>query len=127
MNQVPETPDLASLIIELQDTAFDSGVQVVAVTPAQPEPAVDFQSIPISVQILGTWADTVDYVQALMKLDRGMRVVTFNIKTTNDASTADVRNSDLPPYAVDSVVGVEAYMISSATATATPAPAAPAQ
>ena len=31
MNQVPETPDLPSLIIELQDTAFDSGVQVVAV------------------------------------------------------------------------------------------------
>ncbi len=32
MNQVPDTPDLPSLIIELQDVAFASGVQLVAVT-----------------------------------------------------------------------------------------------
>jgi Tfp pilus assembly protein PilO len=127
MNQVPDTPDLASLIIELQDTAFDSGVQVISVTPAVPQPAVAFQSIPISVEVLGSWADTVDYTQALMKLDRGVRVLTFNVKVTSAAATTDVRNASLPPYAVDSVIGMEAYMIPSATATTTAAPAAPAQ
>jgi Tfp pilus assembly protein PilO len=127
MNQVPDTPDLASLIIELQDTAFDSGVQVVSVTPAQPTLVSTFQSIPVSVEILGTWSDTVDYAQSLLKLDRGLRVISFNVKVTNDAATSNVRNASLPPYSVDTVIGVEAYMIPSATATPTAAPAAPAQ
>jgi Tfp pilus assembly protein PilO len=127
MNQVPETPDLASLIIELQDTAFESGVQVVGVTPAQPAVLNKFQSIPVSVEVLGSWADTVDYVQSLMKLDRGIRVITFNVKTTNNASTTEVQNATLPYYAVDTVVGIEAYMIPSVPETTTAAPAAPTQ
>jgi len=111
MNQVPDTPDLSSLIIELQDTAFKSGVQLLSVTPAQPEPRVGFSSIPVSVEIAGTWADSVDYMQALVKLDRGLRPMTVNVAGVGSEGEPTRRNGSLSPYAVLSNVGIEAYLI----------------
>jgi type IV pilus assembly protein PilO len=125
MNQVPDNPDLPSFIIELQDVAFKSGVQVVAVTPTQPSANGEFSSIPVSLEILGTWSDTVDYLEATMKLDRGVRLTGVETKTTA-SGTDDKRNASLPAYAVDTVVTLQAYLIPSTTATATPG-AAPTQ
>ena len=123
-NQVPENPDLPSLIIELQDTAFKSGVQVVTVTPTLPaadDKVNGVTKIPVMVEILGTWADTVDYMEALMRLDRGIRVLNFSAKVTSDSNVSEKRNTALHAYAVDTVLGLEAYVIPSISATATPA------
>lgn len=123
-NQVPENPDLPSLIIELQDTAFKSGVQVLTVTPAAPiadTKAAGVVKIPISVEIVGTWEDTVDYLEALMRLDRGLRVVNSSTKVTSDAAVIDRRNTKVHAYGVDTIIGLEAYVIPSASATAAPA------
>jgi type IV pilus assembly protein PilO len=123
-NQVPDNPDLPALIIELQDTGFKTGVQVVGVTPEIPS-AADLSptvtKVPISVEILGTWADTVDYMESLMRLDRGIRVMNMTTKMTKDIDVTIKRTTPLHGYAVDTILGIEAYVIPSASATSTPA------
>jgi len=111
MNQVPDTPDLSSLIIELQDTAFKSGVQLLSVTPAEPATNAGFWSIPVTVEIAGTWADSVDYMQALIKLDRGLRPMTVNVAGVGSDGEPTRRNASFSPYAVMSNVSIEAYLI----------------
>ena len=126
-NLVPEGPDLPSLIVELQDAAFSSGVQLIAVTPSAPSGTQSYYTIPITMQVLGTWSDTVDYLQRLFKLNRGLRIVQSSSVRTSNTEQASHENSTLPDYALLTNINLEAYMIpasqdSSAT-TPTPAPA----
>jgi Tfp pilus assembly protein PilO len=122
MNQVPDNPDLPAFIIELQDAAFKSGVQLMTVTPSAPAPKPTFAAVPVNVEVVGSWSDTIDYLESLMVLDRGVRLVNVNTKVT-PSGRSDIQNESLPPYAVDSVIGLETYLIPSATATSAPAAA----
>ena len=130
-NQVPDNPDLPALIIELQDTAFDSGVQLVEVIPSLPVSEGAFFTVPITIRILGTWADTIDYLQRVAKLGRGMRIVQFDSTVTSNLSESTVLNSELSDdYPVRTVLVLEAYMIpapaaTTPTAAPVPAPAGP--
>jgi Tfp pilus assembly protein PilO len=129
-NQAPDNPDLPALIIELQDAAFDSGVQLVAVAPNKPMSKGDYVSVPVQIEVLGTWADTVDYLQRISKLSRAIRIFSSTTKVTTDATQISRTNSSLPAYSGDSVMMLEAYMIpastgASGTAPAVPAPASP--
>jgi hypothetical protein len=72
----------------------------------------------VNVEILGTWADTVDYLQALMKLDRGVRLTNVNVTVVGSEAEVGRRNSTLPPYAVKTVVSMETYLIPDAVAPA---------
>jgi type IV pilus assembly protein PilO len=119
-NLVPDGPDLPSLIVELQDSAFDSGVQLLGVTPSNPVPTSSYYSIPIQVEIIGTWADTVDYLQRLVKFNRGVRVVESSTTRVSNADVASKENLPIPDYAEHTVIKLEAYMIPSASALTTP-------
>jgi Tfp pilus assembly protein PilO len=128
---VPENPDLPSLIIEIQDVAFASGVQINAMTPAAPTASPDntYIIVPLQVGIVGTWADTIDFLKNLNKLNRGIREVNY----TSTVAAVGTGNPILPDYSVTTQTQLEAYVIkpssagASAPATATAAPAAPAQ
>lgn len=122
-NQVPDNPDLPALIIELQDAAFDSGVQLVAVTPTKPANKVTYVSVPVQIDVLGTWADTVDYLQRISKLSRALRILQVTASVTDNASQVSRANADLPDYFEASTLTLEAYMIPASTG-ATSAPAA---
>jgi Tfp pilus assembly protein PilO len=124
-SMVPENPDLPSLIIELQDAAFASGVQVVAIAPSDPAPSADgsYLSVPLEIRVLGTWADTVDFMKSINKLSRGLREVSCSAAV----APIDSGNPILPNYSVATALKLEAYMIppASTAATAAPAPATP--
>jgi Tfp pilus assembly protein PilO len=126
-NLVPEGPDLPSMIIELQDAAFASGVQLVGVTPSTPAQTAGAQywSVPIQLQVIGTWADTVDYLQRLLKLNRGVRIVEFVAGTTDNTQQAQKENEPLPDYAAQTAIKIEVYMVP-ASAAATPTAPVPA-
>jgi len=128
-NQVPDSPDLPSLIIELQDAAFDSGVQLIAVTPGEPTTLGEYASVPLTIEILGTWADTVDYLQRIDKLSRGLRTLMVSSVVTENSTQSTRANATLPAYFEDTKLSLEAYMIpvsSGTTPTApVPAPAGP--
>ena len=120
---VPENPDLPSLIIELQDAAFASGVQIVGITPSDPAPSGEYNTVPLKLNILGTWADTVDYMKRVTKLDRGLREANF----LASVAAADLGNLALPNYSVATGILLHAYTYTpiATGATATPAPATP--
>jgi Tfp pilus assembly protein PilO len=128
---VPENPDLPSLIIEIQDVAFASGVQINAITPGEPVGSADnsYVAVPLQVGIVGTWADTVDFLKNLNKLNRGIREVNY----TSTVAPPISGNPLLPTYSVTTQTQLEAYTIpasaaaASAPATTSAAPAAPAQ
>ena len=124
-NQVPDNPDLPALIIELQDAAFDSGVQLVAVTPAEPTNLGTYVSVPVSIEVLGTWADTVDYLQRISKLSRGLRATQITANVTDNTSQVSRANAELPAYFEDTKLMLEAYMIPESTGT-TPSAVVPA-
>jgi len=121
-NLVPEGPDLPSLIVELQDAAFASGVQLTAITPAAPAGQTGYYSIPIAMQVIGTWSDTVDYLQRLMKLNRGLRIVQSSSVRTSNTEQAAHENSTLPDYALVTTINLEAYMIPASTEPSSTAP-----
>jgi type IV pilus assembly protein PilO len=125
-NLVPDGPDLPSLIVELQDAAFASGVQLISVTPSTVKPSAAYYTLPVQVQVIGTWADTVDYLQRLYKLNRGIRIKSSSSNRTTNSEQETKEDMPLPEYAVLSTIIFEAYMIPSTNPTATaPAPAAP--
>lgn len=113
-NLVPESPDLPSLIIELQDAAFDTGVQLQTLSPTDMAAnAAGYQTVPLNLGVIGTWSDTVDFLQEITKLDRGLRIVNF---TSGVSPTLPNSNPLLPNYSETTTLKVEVYIIPSATA-----------
>lgn len=122
-NLMPEGPDLPSLIVELQDAAFASGVQLVSVKPDAPKSGATYYTIPIEVQVIGTWADSVDFLQRIMKLNRGVRIVESLSKRTDNSEQAARENETIPDYAELTTIKLEGYMMPASTGTtSTPAP-----
>lgn len=122
-NLVPDRPDLPALIVELQDTATTSGVKVIAITPESPalDETNQYMKIPVALSVVGSWADTVDFLQQLPKLARGVRTVDFGAALP--AGTAYPYDS-LKPYTPTTIVHVEVYAIPPASALPTAAPPA---
>jgi Tfp pilus assembly protein PilO len=107
-NEVPESPELPSVIVNLQDAANAAGLTFAQIMPGEPAPAVDasnkdlgYTKIPITVTVRGAWADHIDYLRRLAKLERGVRVT--------DATYSYVPESDTEPAYVEGVVKLEVY------------------
>lgn len=119
-NAMPENPELPSLIIDLQDTAYEQDVQLTSVKPGDLVPNAGFVGVPIEIQVVGTWGDTIDYLQALRTLTRQVRVVSFS----SGRADKDVEEAGFAPYTPVTVINLDAYAIPSSSSTGT-APAAP--
>ncbi len=128
-NQVPEAPELPSIIINLQDTANQCGLVFAQITPQAPTAVVGldgqpagYSVIPIDVKVEGQWADMIEYVSKLSKYTRGIRVKTA-LFAGIDGTTEKARY-------VEGKITLEVYTMSvinvSTTAPAVPsAPATP--
>lgn len=127
MNMVPENAELPSLIIELQDMALSSGVDLNSVQPAAPvsgassalsgvapragAPAT-FVTLPLSVSITGTWSDTIDYMRRVIHASRAMRIVSFST-----SPNGIVEATGTPTVSNDTTtLQLEAYAIPAASA-----------
>ncbi len=134
-NEVPESPELPSLIINLQDTANAAGLEFAQITPQAPTVGVDaggqpatYSSIQIDVKVEGQWADVIEYVRLLGKYTRGIRV-------QNVALTGVDATTDKPRY-VEAKITLQVYTMSvidvsspaaSSVPTSPPADAQPSQ
>jgi type IV pilus assembly protein PilO len=132
-NQVPDSPELPTLIIEMQDIADDAGLTWSKVEPKTPEVREGYTAVPIAVSLSGSWPDTVDYVRRLGRLDRQVRIVSVGIKPLNDpnqqvAATTDAEgatsastNPSSGPVPLAATIQVEAYVMGAMANTAKPA------
>lgn len=110
-NEVPEAPELPTVIVNLQDAANAAGLTFAQIMPGEPAPAVDasnkdlgFTKIPIALTVRGAWADHIDYLRRLSKLQRGVRVT--------DATYTYVAETDTEPAYVEGVIKLEVYTMS---------------
>lgn len=131
---VPENPDLPNLIVALQDTAYDCGVVIMSVTPADPQftEGASYAAIPVTFEVWGTWADTVDFLQRVPKLERELRTVGFvsGVLPPPGLDSANPSGLSFPPYyQVITTVRLNAYVIPSndAAAPSNAVPTAPAE
>ncbi len=116
-NEVPENPELPSLIIELQDTANEAGVEFRTLTPLEPEPRTGYSAIGLQMDVTGGWADAIDFMQRLNKLTRQVRIVGYTATPIAAEETENVR--------LQLSFKLEVYTV--ATSGASNAPPAPAQ
>lgn len=129
---VPENPDLPSLIIDLQDTAYDTGVVIMSVTPLEPQftAGAAYVGLPVTLEVWGTWSDTVDFLQRLQRTERELRTVSYAadvLPVPQEGEKSDAGLSYPPYYQVRTTVRLSAYVIpsseSSPSAPVVPAPA----
>jgi Tfp pilus assembly protein PilO len=119
---VPENPDLPSLIIELQDRAYESDVVLTSIAPSDLAQESGYVVMPLEVQVTASWGNTVDFVQQLKKMERQLRIVSVE---TGVASPAEGEESS-GDYGTETTLLIESYLIPSSESSASaPAPAAP--
>lgn len=124
---VPENPDLPSLIIDLEDTAYQAGVVLRSVRPNDPVPPEEgggYMGLPIDMEVWGSWSDSIDFIDRLSKMPRQLRINSFDVKLLSPPAPEEKASYGLsfpPYYQVSSSVKVTAYVIPAASAPASAA------
>ncbi|MHB1137091.1 MAG: type IV pilus inner membrane component PilO [Coriobacteriia bacterium] len=86
-NQVPDAPQLPSVIIELQNVANAAGVDLPTISVATIGPGTrlaadgttaSYNTLPLTVSYTGQWSEVIDFCRRLNRLDRGTRVTAMN-------------------------------------------------
>lgn len=78
-NQVPDGPEMPTLIVQVQDIANQSGVEFVSITPAEPKAEGNVQTIELGIALTGEFRDCVDFLTRLWALTREVRVVNMSM------------------------------------------------
>lgn len=125
-NQVPESPQLPTVIIELQELANLADVTFFEISPqdivvpdvVEGAPAANYSIIPISVMLHGDWLDHIDFFHRLSRMERGHRIseVTLNY----------IPETDEEPAYVECGFTLEVYVMAAIAAAPVP-PALPSQ
>lgn len=121
-NELPESPELPSFIMELQDCVNASGLEFSILEPSEPEERTGYQAIPMKVTVRGRWQDIVDFLSRVRRIDRQVRVLGFTV----DPLPQDITATSTVDAGVtlESVLDVEIYTIA-ATSSKSKVPAAP--
>ena len=114
-NEVPDTPLLPSVIIELQDVANAAGLDFPQITVGDVTPGraadgsetTDYSAIPLTVVVRGEWADIIEYYRKLDELTRGIRVTSSSFIYVPEAETS-------AEY-VQATIILEAYVMAATT------------
>jgi len=134
-NEVPDSPQLPSVIIEMQDIANASGVELRSLTPGDlvdgktaTEGALPEYSIaPVTLGLrceLGDWAALIDCFRRIQSLDRGVRIIeaTFTaVPETEDVPGVIEANLTLEVY-VMAAAGTSISQLPPASQSTTPTP-----
>ncbi len=122
-NQIPDSPQLPSVIIEVQELANISGVVLMQITPGDLVPAVDesgadlgYGVVDVAVVISDVhWANHIDFLRRLPLLDRGVRIVSV--------VCASIEGDDDEPAYIESTIVIQVYVMASPEAATMAAPA----
>jgi hypothetical protein len=65
---MPDSDDVAGIVLELDTLASASGVRLIAITPLAPSAAIGYRSLPITIAVDGSFFDVVDFLYRLRTL-----------------------------------------------------------
>lgn len=123
-NELPESPELPTFIIELQDTINESGLEFASLEPDDPVAYTGYEAIPINIMVEGTWQDVVDLMSRLRRITRQVRIVEFTVDPGDVDSEATATASAAIPLTAE--ILIEIYTIGpTAASQETTDPAAP--
>lgn len=125
-NRMPDSPQMPSVIIELQDIANLSGVDLQTVSPGEmaPGPATaegvpaGYSFVPITVLIRGQWTEVIDFFQRAASLDRGVR--TSSIALTYIPAAVGEEGAPSTPGYVEANATLEVYVMAAAATQTSP-------
>jgi Tfp pilus assembly protein PilO len=94
--EMPDSPQLPTLIMELQDIANAAGVDVTSFSPAQPSPqgGGKYTEISMNTQLTATWADMLDYLTRLNKATRLLRVTNISVSPVASTTTTETAGEE---------------------------------
>jgi Tfp pilus assembly protein PilO len=124
-NEVPDTPQLPSVIIELQDVANAAGLEFPQITVGDLTPGQaadgsetsDYSAVPLTVVVRGEWADVIEYCGKLYELERGVRITSSSHIYVPETETSEAY--------VQGTIELEVYVMAAAESPSTSGTAAP--
>lgn len=97
-NRVPDSPQLPTVIIQLQDAANAAGLEFAQISPQTVEPGEEltsptaasaFSKVPITVVLQGSWADIIEFTRKLDAMERGIRITATNFTNVPEDEDQD--------------------------------------
>jgi type IV pilus assembly protein PilO len=127
---VPESEEIPSLLIQIQDLADQSGIDFIAITPGDPVQAGDYLILPLDVEFTGTYFDLSDFVYRAEQMVAGpgrlLAIKSLDLQLGSQGGTESGSEAGVSPeLAVTMTMYAFEYAAASATA-AVPAAAQPA-
>lgn len=128
-NEMPESPELPSLIVELQDVSDAADLDFISLAPGQltNDPTGKFGEVPIDVQVTGRWEDVLSFLDRLRGMTRGIRVTGVSLVPAPKKSE-DPTEAAEEPQRVSATIQMRAYVmgVAGAVPSGEAAPADPA-
>jgi Tfp pilus assembly protein PilO len=109
--QMPDSPQLPTMIVEFQDLANEAGVSVTSFVPGQPAPTGGgkFTEIPITTAVTAKWDDLLDYLRRLDASTRLVRVTNVSISPVAASTTTTDTDDEEADLAVS--ISMKAYVM----------------
>jgi type IV pilus assembly protein PilO len=127
-NQVPDNPELPTLVLELQSAADSAGLDFQSIKPAIPADVAGagYREILIQMKLQGRWADVLDFLRRTQQMTRGVRMVSVELLPAPPPAGAAV-TTPTPDTPIDLTTNLtlKVYTMASTVATTAAAPAAP--
>jgi type IV pilus assembly protein PilO len=132
-NQVPDSPELPTLVLEMQNAADSAGLDFQSIKPAEPTDVLgaNYREIAIQMKLQGRWADVLDFLRRTQKMSRAVRMVSVELlPAPNAGGSAATTPTPDTPIDLTANLAMKVYVMalpSKPTTTAVPgaAPAAP--
>ena len=84
LNQLPTTTEMSALLLDISQIGRESGLLINRFTPGNPRPAAFYQTLPISIDVSGTFNQLMEFVIALSSLPRIVHVSDMRIERGGD-------------------------------------------
>jgi Tfp pilus assembly protein PilO len=123
--EMPDSPQLPTLIIELQDLANTEDVSVTSFSPALPAPAAagKFTEVGLTMQMTAKWQDLLNYLKDLNASTRLLRVTNVTVSPASSTATTATADADDPDLTVS--LTTKAYVMGTNGQLPTASPSAP--
>lgn len=112
---VPSQDELPSLLLQIQDLATESGIEVMSISPSKGSAGGGFQAITLGLQFSGTYFDVNDFIYRIEQLVAGPGRL-LAVKDVNLALGASVKAGASPSLTV--TMNVQAFKSIPVAATA---------
>ena len=93
---MPDSVDMAGLVLELSEVARESGIEFDSITPQAPAPMTGFESVPITLEFDGNYYELSDFLfrlRSLVRVRSGLLDATGRLYVVDSVSFSESTHS----------------------------------